>query len=235
MAENNGRSGNSNNDMPAIPSNIGGFGGQRRGGGGPRGMAPVVKPKNFRKTMLRLWVYFGKERKMLSIIMLLVLADAAVGLAVPYLIGQAVRTMSQGKAAVDFSFLGIIAAVLLISYIADGGVNFLQGWLMSGVSQRIVYNLRRTLFNKLHKLPISFFDTNAHGDLMSRLTNDIDNVSSTISQSTTQLVSDVIAITGSLVMMLLLSPLLTLASLITVPLVLLLTRTIAGKTKINQQ
>lgn len=211
-----------------IPLNMGGFG-QRRGGGGSH-RTPVVKPKNFRKTMLRLWAYFGKERKMLGIIIILVLINAAIGLAAPYLIGRAVKAIAPGAGAVDFSLLGMITMVLLVSYIADGGVILLQGWLMAGVSQRIVYNLRGTMFSKLHKMPISFFDTHSHGDLMSRLTNDIDNVSTTISQSTTQLITDTIAILGSLVMMLVLSPLLTLASLITVPLVLLLTRTITRKT-----
>ena len=109
---------------------------------------------------------------------------------------------------------------------------------MAGVSQRIVMNLRSALSEKLQKLPISFFDTHTHGDIMSRLSNDIENVSSTISQSTTQLMSGVITIVGSLVMMLMLSPILTLASVITVPLVFLLTRTIAKKTRVlfkNQQ
>lgn len=225
---NNG--GISNRDL-TIPPSIGGFGGPRRGGG-PRGMAPVVKPKNFKKTMLRLWTYFGKERKMLAIILALVLTDAAVGLAAPYLIGRGVKAMSSGVNAVNFGLLGTIATVLLAAYAISGIVNFLQGWMMSGVSQRIVYHLRRTLFDKLHKLPVSYFDTHPHGDLMSRLTNDIDNVSTTISQSTTQLLSDSIAVVGSFVMMLVLSPLLTLASLITVPLVFLLTRTITGKTKL---
>lgn len=232
MVEDNKNDQRHDNDIPNFPAGIGGFGGQRRVGGGPRGMVPVIKPKNFRKTMLRLWAYFGKERKMLAIILLLVLTDAVVGLTVPYLVGIAVRAISQGAGNVDIGLLGHVVAVLLVSYIASGSVHFLQGWLMAGVSQRIVYNLRRTLFDKLHKLPISFFDTRTHGELMSRLTNDIDNVSTSVSQSTTQLVSDTLAITGSLVMMLVLSPLLTLASLITVPLVFLLTRIIAGKTKV---
>jgi ATP-binding cassette subfamily B protein len=213
-----------------IPAGMGSFGPRR--GGGPRGMAPVVKPKNFRKTMLRLWSYFGRERLMLSVVLLLVLADAAVGLAAPYFIGRAVKVMSEGSGTVDFNLLGSIVLILLSSYIADGFVVMLQGWLMAGVSQRIVYHLRRTLFEKLHRLPVSFFDTRSHGDLMSRLTNDIDNVSTTISQSTTQLLSDSISVLGSLLMMTLLSPLLTLASMITVPLVLLLTRTITKKTSV---
>lgn len=232
MSENDKHDQKYGGDLPNITIGMGGFAGQRRAGGGPRGMVPVVKPKNFRKTILRLWSYFGKEQKMLAVILLLVLADAAASLAVPYLVGMAVRAMSQEAGRVDFGLLGTVVSMLLVSYIAASGVHFLQGWLMAGVSQRIVYNLRRTLFDKLHKLPISFFDMHTHGELMSRLTNDIDNVSTSISQSTTQLVSDTIAITGSLIMMLVLSPLLTLASLITVPLVFLLTRTIANRTKV---
>lgn len=216
-------------DNMTIPVGMG-FGPRR--GGGPPGMAPVIKPRNFRKTMLRLWSYFGRERLMLSLVLLLVLADAAVGLSAPYLIGRAVKVMSQGPGSVNFSLLGSIVLVLLASYIADGFVVMLQGWLMAGVSQRIVYHLRRTLFEKLHRLPVAFFDTRSHGDLMSRLTNDIDNVSTTISQSTTQLLSDSISVLGSLIMMTVLSPLLTLASMITVPLVLLLTRTITKKTSV---
>lgn len=103
---------------------------------------------------------------------------------------------------------------------------------MAGVAQRIVKSLRDSLFRKLQKLPISFFDARTHGDMMSRLSNDVDNVSTTISQSTTQLMSGLIILTGSFMMMVVLSPLLTLASMITVPLVFLLTRTIAKRTSI---
>lgn len=215
-----------------IPAGLGGFAGPRRGRGGPHGMTPVIKPKNFGKTMLRLWTYFNSERNILGVIFILILAAAATGLAAPYLIGKAVKAMSQGAGAVDYNMLATITITLLASYIADGAFILVQGWLMAGVSQRIVYSLRGTLFDKLQKLPISFFDTNLHGDLMSRLTNDIDNVSTTISQSATQLISDAIAVTGSFTMMLVLSPLLTLTSLITAPLVLLLMRTITSKTSV---
>ena len=134
--------------------------------------------------------------------------------------------------AVDFGMLGIVVAILITSYIIDGVINFFQGWLMAGVAQRIVKKLRDTLFEKLQKLSIAFFDLRTHGEIMSRLSNDIENVSTTISQSTIQLMSGIIVIIGSFVMMLYLSPLLTLASLVTIPLVFLLTRTVAKKTKV---
>lgn len=168
-----------NVDNTGIPGNInlrgpGGFGGGQRGGN--RGMMPVVKPKNFKATMLRLWKYFGRERKLLAIIMIFVLIDVALGLVAPYLIGKSVDAVSKGNNMVDFGLLGVMVVTLLIAYLTSASVNFLQGWLMAGVSQRIVLNLRRTLFVKLQKLPVSFFDTHIHGDLMSRLTNDIDTV-----------------------------------------------------------
>ncbi len=216
-----------------IPGGLpgGGFG---RGGGGARWMMPTAKPKNFRETLARLWQYFGKERRLLALIFGLVVVSAGLGLAGPYLIGRSIDAIAAAGrgGGVRFGILQTAVLALLAAYLTDAVINFLQGWLMAGVSQRIVLNIRGTLFAKLQKLPIAFFDQRTHGDLMSRLSNDIDNISSTISQSTTQLMSSAFNILGSLVMMLVLSPLLTLASLITVPLVFLLTRTIVGRTRI---
>jgi ATP-binding cassette, subfamily B, multidrug efflux pump len=206
------------------------FGGHHRG--------PVVKPKDLKGTLKRLWHYIGKERKLLTIIFLFILLDSVLTLSTPYLIGKSIDAMSTPSGKVNFGILEITVLTLLAAYIGDGVLTFLQGWLMAGVSQRIVKGLRSSLFAKLQKLPVAFFDTRAHGEMMSRLTNDIDNVSNTISQSTTQLMSGSIVIFGSLVMMIVLSPLLTLASMITVPLMFFLTRTIARKTGVlfkNQQ
>lgn len=196
--------------------------------GGARG--PVSKPKNFSATVKRLWQAFGREKRWLPLVFAIVCADGLLMLSAPYLIGKAIDAMTGIEQS--FSFLSIIILALLGSYIADGALTFLQGWLIAGITQRIVTNMRQALFEKLQKLPIAFFDSRTHGELMSRLTNDIDNVSNSISQSTTQLMSGVIAIAGSLVMMLVLSPILTLACLITVPLVFLLTRTIAKRTSV---
>lgn len=208
-------------------------GGPRPGGFGPMGRgAPVVKPKNFKATLGRLWQYFGKERKTLLLIFGFILVSSAIAFLAPYLIGRSIDAMTANGGAVDFDLLETIIFVLFVAFVADAVLTFLQGWLMAGVSQRIVKNLRDNLFAKLQKLPVSFFDTRTHGELMSRLSNDIDNVSNTISQSTTQLMSGVIVITGTFVMMLILSPLLTLATMITIPLMYLLTRTIAKKTRV---
>lgn len=204
--------------------------GRPGGGGAARFRGPVVKPKNFKGTLKRLWSYFGRERNLLATIFVLILIDSVVMLSSPYLIGRAVDAMALKVGKVNFSLLGIMVITLAGAYVADGVLTFLQGWLMAGVSQRIVKSLRSHLFQKLQKLPVAFFDARTHGELMSRLSNDIDNVSNTISQSTTQLMSGVIVLLGSFIMMIILSPILTLASIVTVPLVFLLTRTIARRT-----
>jgi ATP-binding cassette, subfamily B, multidrug efflux pump len=207
--------------------------GPGRGFGGPGRMGQVVvKPKDFKGTIARLWKYFGREKKLLILVFIFIIITAAIGLTVPYLIGKAIDAMSPGKGNVDFNLLQIIAVTLLIAYAVDASINLVQGLLMAGISQRIVKNLRETLFKKLQKLSIAFFDTRTHGEIMSRLTNDIENVSGTIAQATTHLMSIVITIVGSLAMMLKLSPLLTFASIITVPMVFLLTKTIAKRTKV---
>lgn len=205
-------------------------GGPTRGGGtfGSRNSKAIVKPKSFSGTMRRLWRYLRPERKPLVIIFFFVLIDAALALVGPYIIGVSVDRMAGGGTIE----LELLLLFLAITYIAEGGLAFLKSWLMAGVSQRVVKELRRTLFAKLQKLPVAFFDTHTHGELMSRLANDIDNVSSTVSQSSIQLMGGIIAIIGSLIMMLVLSTVLTLASLITVPLVILLTRTVSQKTSI---
>ncbi|WP_214630762.1 ABC transporter ATP-binding protein [Paenibacillus agaridevorans] len=208
---------------PAIP-------GIGRPGAGGHGRKPV-KPKQMRATMLRLWRYFGSERKRLIVIFAFVIATSLLAVAAPYLIGSAIDAMSAADdGGVDFGLLEIILLVLIAAYVSEGALSFLQSWLMAGLSQRVVKQLRGSLFGKLQKLPLRFFDSRSHGELMSRVTNDIDNVSNTVSQSTVQLMSGFIGIVGSLVMMLVLSPLLTLATLITVPLVYLLAKFVTSRT-----
>ncbi|MDR6120889.1 ATP-binding cassette subfamily B multidrug efflux pump [Bacillus sp. SLBN-46] len=229
MSQGNVQTGNTAPTPPPIrPVGVGG--GHRRG--------PVVKPKNFKGTLKRLWHYFGNEKKMLTLIFAFILIDSVLMLLAPFLIGKSVDAMTLKSGKVDFNLLEVMIIVLTCAYVADAILTFLQGWLMAGVAQRVVKRLREALFQKLQKLPVSFFDSRTHGELMSRLSNDIDNVSNTISQSTTQLMSGLMIISGSLIMMLILSPLLTVASLLTVPLVFLLTRTIAKRTSVlfkNQQ
>lgn len=202
----------------------------RRFGGPPKGLILEAKPHNLKGTVKRLWRYFGNERKILILMFLLSIFETAIGLSVPFGLGRAVDAISLTKDSVNFSLLGIIIFLLLAALATDALITFIQSWLVAGLSQRIVRSFRSSLFSKLQKLPIAFFDKSTHGDLMSRLTNDIDNVSTTISQSTVQLIGGVMMVLGSLVLMLILSPVLTLAAVATLPLSFLMTKLIAGKT-----
>ena len=197
-----------------------------------RFMSNNEKPKNLKDTLSRLWGLFGREKRFFILIFLLIAVDTLILLLVPYLIGKAVDVISVGVNNVDFTIVKRIIYILISVYVIDSSINLMQGLSMAGISQRIVKNIRKGFFDKLQKLPTSYFDANLNGDIMSRLTNDIDNISTTISSSISTLMSSSISIIGSLIMMILLSPILTIAGLITAPLVLILSKTIAKRTKI---
>jgi ATP-binding cassette subfamily B protein len=198
-------------------------------GGGPGFMARihVEKPKDMKGTLLRLWAFFQKERRWLLVVFILAAAGSGVALLAPRLIGRAVDTLGLG----DQTGLGRLVLLLALAYGMDAVCQFTQGFLMAGVSQRTVRLLRSALFDRYQNLPAAFFDARPHGDLMSRVTNDIDNISTTISTSTSQLMSLAISLVGSLVMMIVISPVLTLALLVPACLALLLTRTITTRTR----
>ena len=180
-----------------------------RGGGGARWLQGAEKAKDRRGTMARLWACFGVERGRIFVVFGLVVVDCAVLLSVPWLIGRGVDAMAPAATVAAGLALGfaVVLGSLLVAYALDAALVVAQGWLMAGASQEIVKSLRKDLFGKLQKLPVAFFDGWSHGDLMSRLSNDVDNISSTIAQSTTQLVSTLLTLAGSLTLMLVLSPL----------------------------
>ncbi len=200
--------------------------------GGRRAIVPVEKPKDMKHTLKRLWEYFKYEKFKLFIVFMLVIVSGLLNLTAPFLIGKAVDFIFPGKGFVEFVKLKKIIILLISIYVLNSLLIFLQEYMVAGLSRRVVYNIRESIFSKLQKLPLVFFDTHTHGELMSRLTNDVDNISITISQSIIQLMSSVVNIIGSLIMMIYLSPIMTAVSLITVPMVYVLTKTIANKTKI---
>ena len=204
----------------------------RRSPAGRHMLVAGEKPKDKKYTFNRLKDYFKGEKANLILVFVLVLVSGILGIFIPFLIGKAVDTIYPGVRNVEFQKLKIITTILLTIYILDNLFKLFQEYLVVGISQRIVFNIRKDLFNKFQTLPIIFFDTSSHGELMSRITNDIDNISTTISQSTVQLMSSIVNIIGSLTMMLYLSIPMTIASMITIPLVYLLTKTITKKTRV---
>lgn len=204
-----------------------GFG--RRGPHGPHGrfMGPVEKPKNLGKTLIRLSGYLKDDIPGLIVVILAVLLNTACTLIGPLLIGQAI---DQYIIPGDFQGLVRISFILLGVYLLNSLVAFLQGFFMASISEKTVARMRRDLFSKYQILPLKFFDSHTHGELMSRLTNDIDTISITLHASLTQFISGVITITGTIILMLSKSVILTLITLSVIPLMFLLTRLITKYT-----
>lgn len=195
--------------------------------GGPRGgiRQPAVKPRDLRGTLLRLWKLTKGSRKGLSWILLLSAMASASAILSPLVIGRAVNAVDDGSS--------IAAALFLLAglYICDWAVRFLQQYFMAAIGQKMIHHIRTILFCAMKKLPLSFFDRKQHGELMSRLTNDVDNISTTISNSLTQLLTYLFTIIGIFCIMLFLSPLLTAVSLVGVGLIFLLTRIVTTHTR----
>ncbi|MDQ7095606.1 ABC transporter ATP-binding protein [Desulfosporosinus sp. PR] len=203
----------------------------RMGGGGPRRFAPTAKPKNTKVTLLRLLKIFMLWRKSFLLAIALTIISATVSLFTPFLLGKAINTFNTKTNLVDSSLLTTILSALVLCYSVSWLMDTFNGILMAKVTQRLVKHIRTEFFAKLQRIPLNFYDNRSHGDTMSRITNDVDNISTTISQTTTQLIASIFTITGSFVMMLLLSPVLTLVALISIPLFFGLTKTIASRSR----
>lgn len=150
----------------------------------------------------------------------------------PYLIGKAVDAIVPGANRINFGELKFYVLILLLVYFLTNLLAFLQEYIVVGIAQRVVFNIREQVYDKLQRLPIIYFDSHTHGEVMSRVSNDVENISDTISQSTVQFMTSSIKILGSFIMMVYLSRIMTVTSLITVPMVFLLTKSIAKRTRI---
>ncbi|MDO3410825.1 ABC transporter ATP-binding protein [Saccharibacillus sp. CPCC 101409] len=202
------------------------------GPGGPGRGAPRPKERarNTGATIRRLWAYLNRQRAGLILVYILTALAALVTMISPYLLGVAIdRFITPGRLE------GLLGLCLLLLGLYAGGAaaTWLQAYVMTGVAQRMLQSLRGDLFRKYQQLPVSFFDTRTHGELMSRNTNDIENVSNGLNQTVTQMLTSLIVVIGSLVLMLRLNVWLTLVGLVTIPLVMLATRLIGGVTRRN--
>ena len=191
-----------------------------------RSLGTVVKPKNFKGTLKRLWELTKGQRQGLGLIFMLSGFAAIIVMVTPYLIGKVVDSIEDGNPSL------VLLMALAAFYIGDYLIKFMQGYAMAAVSQRMIKYIRKVLFNHFNHLPLAFFDKRQNGDLMSRLTNDIDNISTTISDSLTQLMQLVFTIVGVFLVMLSLNIPLTGVTLVAGPLIYLLTKSITKRTRI---
>ena len=202
---------------------------------GPMGHGPMrgagEKAKDFKGTMKTLLGYLSKFK--LSIILVIIFAIGSVSFSVvgPKILGRATTKIFEGLVAkvsgaagagIDFDAIGKILIALIGLYILSAIFSFIQGFVMSGISQKVAYNLRNELSEKINRLPMRYFDTKTHGEVLSRITNDIDTLSQSLNQSMTQLITSVTTIIGVLVMMLSISWLMTGVTLLILPISMIL-------------
>lgn len=223
-------------------------GGQGRGpmGGGPGARMPVQKAKNFWPTIKRLFGYMSKRSIAIIAVFVLAITATVFQIRTPKILGEATTLIFEGvqkgfvqrqagievdKLPIDYDKIASILLVVGIMYVASALFSFLQQFIMTRVSQRTVYELRRDLKGKMNTVPMEYFDTHSNGDVMSRAVNDMDNISNTLQQSLTQLVTSIVTFFGVLYMMLTISWQLTLVAVATVPLSLIVVGIVAPKSQ----
>lgn len=214
-------------------------------GGGPGGPAgglarPVEKAKDFKGTLRRLIRYLSPHKLQLSSVLLMAILSTIFSIVSPKVMGKATTKLFEGimgkmkgipGAEIDFKYIWQIILVLLGLYLLSALFSYFQQYIMASVAQKTVYDLRRDVNDKLTRLPLKYFDARTHGEILSRVTNDVDNISSTLQQSMTQLITAVLTIIGVIVMMLTISPLMTLIAILTLPLSIVAITSIAKRSQ----
>ena len=210
-----------------------------RGGWGAMGM-PVQKAKDFQGTARRLLGYFLPQKFLLMIVLGTAIIGTVFNVVGPKILGLATTKLFEGLllkfrgvpgASVDFNYIAHVLLILLELYIVSSIFIYIQQYVMAGVAQRTMYRLRREVDEKISRLPLKYFDSRTHGEIMSRAVNDMDNLSTTLQQSITQLITSVVTLLGVIVLMLTISPLLSLIVVLTLPLSLFVTVGIAKRSQ----
>jgi ATP-binding cassette, subfamily B, multidrug efflux pump len=211
-------------------------------GGGPAGSLgmPVQKAKDFRGTLKRFMGYFLPYKFLLLAVLVTAIIGTAFNIVGPKILGLATTKIFEGLvakikgvpgASIDFAYIGHILLILGGLYIISAIFNYVQQYIMAGVAQKAVYTMRKEVDEKLARLPLKFFDTHIHGDILSRAVNDMDNISTTLQQSLTQLITSAVTLIGVIILMLTISPMLSLVVVITFPLSLLVTTVVAKRSQ----
>ena len=193
--------------------------------GGGRHMMPGEKAKDFKGTMKKLMAYMGSYKIAILFVMLFAVGGTAFNIIGPKILGNATTEIFNGLVSrvsggdgIDFGKVGRILLSALSLYVVSAALSFIQGYIMTGISQKMTYRLRKEISEKINRMPVKYFDTMTHGEILSRITNDVDTLGQSLNQSATQVITSVTTIIGVLVMMLSISPLMTVIALLILPL-----------------
>jgi ATP-binding cassette subfamily B protein len=208
----------------------------RIGSGGR--FAPGEKPRNFKGSMKKLISYLGAYKIAIFIVMILAAVATVFSVVGPKIMAKATNALFDGlmskiagTGGIDFGYIGKILLFTLGLYVFSSVVSFVQGWIMTGISQKISYRLRKDISEKIGRMPMGYFESRTYGEVLSRITNDVDTLGTTLNQSITQIITSVATLVGTLVMMLSISPLMTLISIVILPLSAILLSVVIKKSQ----
>lgn len=198
---------------------------QRRGMGRRMGgRMTVEKPKDFKGSIGKLFAYMKQYHAAVLIVMLCAVASTVFSVIGPDILGKATTELSngllakiQGTGSINFTKIGQILLFVLGLYLLSSLFSFVQGWIMSGITQKICYRMRKDISEKINRMPMAYFESRTYGEVLSRITNDVDTLGQSLNQSITQIITSVATMVGVLVMMLRISPLMTLIAVVILP------------------
>jgi ATP-binding cassette subfamily B multidrug efflux pump len=234
-----------NNDtQPARSPAKGPMGGGPMGGG-PMGGGPMAmmrkgeKPRDFKGTLNKLIQYLGRYKLLILFIWLIAIASTTAMIVGPKILGNATTKLFEGVMAqiagtgtIDFQYIGNIMVEVLILYLVSALLSYGQGWIMSNVAMNITYRFRKDIAEKINRMPLRYFDGTNHGEVLSRITNDVDTVSQTLNQSMTQIITSIVTVIGVLIMMFTISWQMTLVAVAILPLSFGIIGVIIGKSQV---
>ena len=198
---------------------------QKRGPMGGHGrMMPGEKAKDFSGTVKKLFSYIGRYKIGIFFVLICAIASTVFNIVGPKILGRATTELFTGLmgkltggGGIDFDKIGKILLLLLGLYVFSAVFSFIQGWIMTGITQKLVYKFREEISEKIHRMPMRYFESKTVGEVLSRITNDVDTLGQSLNQSVTQLITSVATLVGVLIMMLSISPLMTLIALVILP------------------
>lgn len=194
------------------------------GGGMHGGMAPGEKAKDFKGSFRKLSAYIGRYKIAIFIVMILAACSTVFSVLGPKIMGRATTALSEGlmrkiagTGGIDFSRIGNILLFTLGLYLTSSVLSFFQGWIMTGITQKVCYRMRKEISEKINRMPMKYFESRTYGEVLSRITNDVDTLGMGLSQSVTMIITSLATLAGTLVMMLSISWIMTLIVLVILP------------------
>lgn len=211
-------------------------------GGGPMGHgmgAPVEKANDFKGTMSKLVEYLSHYRWMMVVVLIFAVASTIFSIVGPKILGNATTIVFEGiigqirgtGEGIDFATIGNIMILLVVLYVASTVFRYIQGYIMAGIAMEVTYQMRKEISQKTNRLPLKYFDKTSHGEVLSRITNDVDTISQSLNQSLSQIVTSITTLIGIFIMMLSISWIMTLVSVAVIPLSVMVTMAVVKQSQ----